>query len=257
MPRSYSTEAIVLGSHKLGEADRVVTLLTRERGKVPTVVKGVRKLKSRFGGRLEPFTQIQVQMYAGRNLHTLTGADTIATRASMREQPQLLKSGLAVIDMLNRSIPDFERRPRTYNLMANYLDVAERLARKAAGSCIGGPALTSTPAGSARSLALGTQLKLLLLTGHMPHLSRCASCGSAGPLERFSAAQGGALCGSCSGVSFPISGDALTAMCFLLEKPLTEAVSLELDDITAQQVWESLREVCRYHLAFDLRLKPF
>jgi DNA repair protein RecO (recombination protein O) len=70
LPRNYSTEAIVLGSHKLGDADRVVTLFTADRGKVPTVVKGVRKVKSRFGGRLEPFTQLQVQLHEGRNLHT-------------------------------------------------------------------------------------------------------------------------------------------------------------------------------------------
>lgn len=256
MSRNYSTEAIVLGSHKLGEADRVVTLLTRQLGKVPTVVKGVRKIKSRFGGRLEPFSVIQAQLYAGRNLHTLTGADTIATHAAIREKPATLNPGLAVIDMLHRSIPDFEQRPRTFNLMLNYLEEADRLAREAGGRAGDGSGTAQDIKFAARDLAYGAQLKLLLLAGYLPHLSHCSSCGAGGPLTRFSAAEGGALCLSCSATSFSIGEDTLEAMRYLLEHPLASARDLGLDDRTSREVWSCLREVCRYHLGFDPRLKP-
>ncbi len=244
MPRTYSTEAIVLGSHKFGEADRVVMMLTREQGKVPTVVKGVRKLKSRFGGRLEPFTQIQAQLYAGRNLHTLTGADTITTHAALRAEPAMLNAGLAFIDMLNRAIPEFERRPRTFNLVNNYLAVAETVAGTGDRPAV-------------RSLTLGAQLKLLLLAGYLPHLSHCAACGSTGPLERFSAADGGAVCRDCGDGSFTVSLETLEAMRALLENPLADAPAMRLDEGSARELWLCLREICRFHLGFDLKLKPF
>src|SRR6476620_5687859 len=74
----YRDEAIVLRTHKLGEADRIITMLTRTRGRVRAVAKGVRRTKSRFGSRLEPGMVIDVQCYEGRNLDTVTHMETIA-----------------------------------------------------------------------------------------------------------------------------------------------------------------------------------
>ena len=73
----YRDEAIVLRTHKLGEADRIVTMLTRENGKVRAVAKGVRRTSSRFGARLEPFMMIDVQLHTGRNLDIVTQVETI------------------------------------------------------------------------------------------------------------------------------------------------------------------------------------
>lgn len=244
MPRSYATEAVVLGSHKLGEADRIVTLLTACKGKVPTVVKGVRKIKSRFGGRLEPFSYLQVQLYAGRNLHTLTGADTIRTHAPVRDNRSSLKAGLAVIDMIARSVPEFEQRPRTFNLLVNYLDKADSLT------------LTGGDLNKTRTLALAAQLKQLLLAGYQPHLQSCSSCGGKLGQMRFSAAEGGAICGNCAGESFAISNASVDAMRLLLERPLAQADALALDDAVIDQTWSCIREICRYHLGFDPKLKP-
>ena len=74
----YRDEAIVLRTHKLGEADRIITMLTRTRGRVRAVAKGVRRTKSRFGARLEPFMVVDVQCYEGRSLDTITQAETLA-----------------------------------------------------------------------------------------------------------------------------------------------------------------------------------
>src|SRR5690625_5651353 len=76
----YRDEAIVLRTHKLGEADRIVTLLTRNYGQVRAVAKGVRRTSSKFGARLEPFSVIDVQLYAGRNLDVITQVDRKSTR---------------------------------------------------------------------------------------------------------------------------------------------------------------------------------
>ncbi len=247
MPRDYSTDAVVLGSHKLGEADRIVTLFTSGRGKVPTVVKGVRKVGSRFGGRLEPFTELKVQLHEGRNLHTLTGADTVRTGAAIRDNPTALKAGLAFIDLLNRETNDMERRPRTFNLLVNFLFELERTARS--GSAGSAPA----------TLALSAELKLLLLAGYLPHLSSCSVCGRDEPHPiRFSAKEGGAVCGQCPGDSFPVSAAAQDSMRRLLEQPLAAAPALLLPaDGERKQIWRAIREICRYHLGFDLRIEPW
>ena len=81
----YRDEAIVLRTHKLGEADRIITLLTRQHGRVRAVAKGVRKTTSRWGSRLEPFTHVDLQLAEGRNLDVITQADTLdAVRVTAR-----------------------------------------------------------------------------------------------------------------------------------------------------------------------------
>ncbi|MDO8735981.1 MAG: DNA repair protein RecO [Thermoleophilia bacterium] len=276
MPRDYSTDAIVLGSHKLGDADRVVTLFTAARGKVPTVVKGVRKIKSRFGGRLEPFTQLQVQLHEGRNLHTLTGADTVKTHAVIRDDPAALRAALGFIEMLGRATPDFEKLPRSYNLLVNYLlemDAAALSVRSARaetgksgqsenelrGNTFGNAAGRDLSASESRFviITLGAELKLLLLAGFLPHLADCAICGSSGSLPRFSAEIGGALCENCGGESFRVQAETLVAMRGLLETPLAEAGSSDIDERTAREVWRCVREICRYHLGTDLKIEPW
>ncbi|MHB9111436.1 MAG: DNA repair protein RecO [Thermoleophilia bacterium] len=242
MPRNYSTEAVVLGSHKLGDADRIVTLFTADRGKVPTVVKGVRKVKSRFGGRLEPFTQLQVQLHEGRNLHTLTGADTVKTHAVIRDEPAAYRAALGFIEMLGRATPDFEKRPRSFNLLVNYLLEMDTAALDAI---------------NAIAITLGAELKLLLLAGFLPHLGDCAACGSKDGLPRFSAEIGGALCENCGGDSFRVAPVTLDAMRQLLEKPLAEAGEIDIDERAVREVWRCVREICRYHLGADLKVAPF
>jgi len=245
LPRTYFTEAIVLGSHKLGDADRVVTLFTAERGKTPTVVKGVRKVKSRFGGRLEPFTHLQVQLHEGRNLHTLTGADTVRTHATVRDTPAALKAGLSFINMVMRTTTDLEPRPRTFNLLDRFLGELENLCRGQA------------PVPSMSLLALAAELKLLLLAGYLPRLSSCAACGATGGLPRFSAALGGALCKDCGGDAFNISGQSLGLMRHMLETPLAAIGTLEAETWELEEVWRSLGEICRFHLDVDLKIAPW
>ena len=74
---SYRDDGIVLRTQKLGEADRIITLLTRRAGRVRAVAKGVRRTKSRFGARLEPFTHVDLLLYEGRSLDYITQADTV------------------------------------------------------------------------------------------------------------------------------------------------------------------------------------
>lgn len=234
-----------MGSHKLREADRIVTLFTEQYGRLPAVVKGVRKVGSRFGGRLEPFTLLNVSLHRGRSLFTLTSADTIRTRAALRDSARPLKAGLSVIDLAARASPEQERRPRTYNLLERFLEQLDTTARE------GGPGLAT--------LALAAELKMLLLAGFLPHLSSCSGCGTEEGLGHFSAAAGGLVCDRCGTGSFPVSREAVAVMRLLLEKPLAEAtsVAMAMSAAAGDEVWCCLKEICLYHLDVRLKVAPW
>src|SRR3989475_12322262 len=93
--RSYQTEAIVLRSLRFGEADRILHLYTRERGRIGAIAKGIRKTKSRFGARLEPLSHVELMLHEGSGeLQTVTGVELIASHRAAREDRQRLAAGL-------------------------------------------------------------------------------------------------------------------------------------------------------------------
>ena len=107
----YRDEAIVLRAQKLGESDRIVTLLTRQYGRVRAVARGVRKTSSRIGGRLEPFAHVDVQMYTGKSLDNITQVETIqALGAPLAADYVAWTSGTAMLEAAERLTPE-EREP--------------------------------------------------------------------------------------------------------------------------------------------------
>src|ERR687891_531632 len=110
MPGLYKDEAIVLKTIKLGEADRIVTLFTRFNGKVRAVAKGIRRTKSRFGARLEPFTRVELLIYRGRgDLDTITSADIITAFDAVRRDYPRLTAGASLLELVDKITPDRER----------------------------------------------------------------------------------------------------------------------------------------------------
>ncbi len=105
----YKTRGIVLKTHKLGEADRIITLLTNNYGKVGAVAKGVRKTKSKFGSRLEPFTHVDLVLYKGRNLDTITQAEIIDSFSGIRDNFERITHGSAMLDLVNKVSVEGER----------------------------------------------------------------------------------------------------------------------------------------------------
>ncbi len=174
-------EAIVLRTQKLGESDRIITLLTREAGRVRAVGRGVRRTSSKFGSRLEPFMHIDVQIAAGHSLDVIAQVETISPFA--------------------RSIgPDYAR----YTAGTAMLETAERLVAEE-----GEPAVQHylLLLGGLRALADGVHapplvldsflLRALAISGYAPSFDSCARCGAAGPHRNFSAGAGGILCSDC------------------------------------------------------------
>jgi DNA repair protein RecO (recombination protein O) len=207
MPGSLKTEAIVLRGIRFGEADRVLHLYTPERGRVSAIAKGVRRAKSRFGGRLEPFFRLDLVLYEGRSdLLTVTSAETLAGHPRLRESGAALDGAARACDAVSRLFADGEAHPGVYHLLANQLSLLDRDPRRAT-----------------RATALAFRLKLLLAAGFAPQLAACASCGEREHLVGFSGAAGGVVCGACEAGSFALGQEGHDFLVAALGRPLAQA----------------------------------
>ena len=240
--RSYKTEAVVLRSLRLGEADRVLHLYTLERGRVGAVAKGIRKTKSRFGARLEPLSHVEAILHQGSGeLQTVTGAELIRSHSAAREDPYRLGVGLVGLEAMLRLFCEQEANSRAFGALTRFLDVLDRLPSRAPKR----PALDP--------LGLSFQLKPLWLSGYLPLLDSCAECGSAGPLAGFSARAGGAVCRACAAGAVALSSDGLAGVERLLRRPLAEAGDAGLSDRGAREVLSVLATSYEYHGGFRLQ----
>src|SRR5918912_2537793 len=172
MPPNFSTEAVVLRSIRYGEADRVLHLYTRDRGRIGAMAKGVRRPKSRFGGRLEPLFRVNLVLHEGKGeLCTVTSASTVNAHATLRDRHDALQRATQACDAVLRLFDSQEPNPAAYNLLCHELML-----------------LDTDPAAATRAQALAFRLKLLLAAGFLPELSSCAACGEVEHLRGFSPA---------------------------------------------------------------------
>ena len=232
-------EGVILRSLRFGEADRVLHVYTRERGRVGLVAKGVRRTRSRFGARLEPLTRVNLQMHLGRGeLGTVTGADIVESHRGVREDPARLAVGLAGAETVARLFAEGEASPKAFEALCRFLEALE--ARPAPGTPI-----------AREPVLLALALKLHWVAGFAPVLDRCADCGADDvALVRFSAATGGAMCASCPG-GFGMRPDTVGALAALLRAPLRDAPALS--DMLAAEVARAVSELHAEHGGFRLR----
>ncbi len=230
------TEAVVLRSLRYGEADRILHLYTPHRGRVSAIAKGVRRASSRFGGRLEPFFRLRIELHEGRGeLLTVTGAQTVDGHAGLRASARALDAAARACDAVGRLFETDEPHPGVFNLLCHKLSL-----------------LDSDPASATRAAALAFRLKLLHAAGLAPQLGACAGCGDAEHLVGFSGAAGGVVCGGCEASSFPLGAEAHEFMVDALGRPLSEGPSGE--ERTLGQVERAVSETLEYHA--HVRLMP-
>jgi DNA repair protein RecO (recombination protein O) len=177
----YRDEAVVLRTQKLGEADRIITLLTRRHGRVRAVAKGVRRTTSRFGSRLEPFTHVDLQLAEGRNLDVVTQAETLTPYgARMGADYERYTAGTAMLETAERLVvEDKEPALQHFLLLVGALRAICDQDR---------------PAGQVLDSFL---LRSLAVAGYAPTFEACARCGAEGPHRAFHTAAGGMLCSEC------------------------------------------------------------
>ncbi len=233
--RFFTTEALVIGSMRYRDADRIVTLYTRERGRVSAIAKGVRRTKSKVGGRLEPYTLVQISLHSGHGLYTICGVETLRTFQAVRDELFRMDEGARLLGAVRHLFPAEEGSLPAFNLLVRGV---ARLAE-------------APDAAAAAAVVLAVRLKLLALLGYAPDTSHCAVCGMEDPDYGFSPRLGGVVCEPCavgeSASCFVISTGALATLRTLLEGPLAQLQCLDLDDRATAEVQQVLAQTLAHH----------
>ncbi len=227
----YRDTAVVLRTYKLGEADRIVVLLTEHHGKVRAVAKGVRKTTSKFGGRLEPMSHIRVQLYRGRDLDIVSQAESVETIAPLVIDLDHLTSGIAILEAVDQLALEREPAPQLYRMLVGALrTVGER----------SGPLVVSA-----------FLWKLLAAEGVRPELDVCVRCGEPEPFVAFDMGEGGVLCRACRSGS-PLGAEALAIMRLILGGGLNEALNIPSSSATHEVASHATRAF-EHHIERRLR----
>jgi DNA repair protein RecO (recombination protein O) len=235
MAGPLKTEAIVLRSMRYGEADRILHLYTPAYGRLSAIAKGVRRARSRFGARLEPFFYVRAVLHQGRGeLLTVTSVDTVATHGGLRDHAATLDAAARACDAVTRLFETSDPHPEVFGLLANELALLDR---------------DATHARPANGLAF--RLKLLLAAGIVPQLAACAMCGETEHLSGFSGAAGGVVCTACEAGSFALGEDAYRFLVGALGSSLAQAPDGSAR--TLRQVERAIGETAEHHAHVHLR----
>lgn len=241
--RTYRIEAIVLRRSNFGEADRLLTLYSRERGKVRAIAKGARKPQSRKTGHVELFMRTRFLIAQGRNLDIVTQAEMVESYAPLRAD--LIRTTYAsyAVELLDRFTPDDERNPRLYDLLASALEWMGE-------------------APDIRLAARFYELKLLSLAGYQPQLFFCLGCGD--PIEEvdqyFSFELGGLLCPACREVdrnAVPASAVAIKVLRYLQTRGWETVRALQLKPVLHRELESLMHGYITYVLERNLKSVDF
>lgn len=235
MPGQFKTEAVVLRTFRYGEADRILHLYTAERGRVGAIAKGVRRTKSRFGGRLEPLFRVNLVLHEGRgDLCTVTQVETVAAHPTLRERRTALDRASQACESVLRLLDSEEPNRPAYNLLCRELQL-----------------LDTDPSADTRGHALAFRLKLLLAAGFAPELAACAACGDREHLGAFSASAGGVVCPGCEAGSFALGADAHRFLVDALGRSLAQAP--DASEAALRQADRAIAETLEHHAHVRLR----
>ncbi|MGI9614097.1 MAG: DNA repair protein RecO [Acidimicrobiales bacterium] len=227
----YRDEAVVLRTYKLAEADRIVVLFRRGRGKVRAVAKGVRRTRSKFGSRLEPGSIVQVQLYEGRNLDIVTQAERVVALTNLRSNLDSYGRAALLLEIIDSAMVDGESNPAIYKMLTGALRELER-----AGNPLVVPTFVA---------------KFLVLEGVQPLVDACVRCGATDDLISIQIHEGGVLCANCPRGE-PISDPARRALANVFDGRVRHvldttpgAVAQELETIAAKMIEQHIERRLR------------
>ncbi|MFQ5574329.1 MAG: DNA repair protein RecO [Terriglobia bacterium] len=242
--RNYRTRGVVLKSFDFGEADRIITIYSETKGKIKAVAKGVRRTKSRFGGRLEPFTYVDLLLVRGRNLDTITGADIICPFSGIKLDLDKTACGFAIVDLLDKIAAGTEPDLKVFYLLLNTLELLDRGA-------------TETGA-----LLAAFDLKIMCLSGYLPELTVCGFCKDS-ELETgslFSFERGTMVCPSCAGQAGTAKKTGAETLDFLrsvVSSEMTEVAPVELSAGARNESIAWVRDYVDYYLGARLKSREY
>ena len=243
-PRTYKTQGIVLKHTPLGEADRIVALFTPDMGKLRAVARGVRRPKSKLGGHLEPLTHVLVSLAQGRNLDTITEAETIRSFRGLREDLRLVSRGIYLAELVESFSVEQSPAAAVFELLLNALAWMEK-------------------ADSSELPLRYFEVQLLRNSGFGPELYRCVECNAT--LEPgdhlFSSAKGGILCPQCRAPSeealVPLSLGAIKLLRFMQREAYPKVAELRVPPVFLEETERLLRTYIRHVLERELKSAEF
>jgi DNA repair protein RecO (recombination protein O) len=243
-PRSFRLEAVVLRHADWGEADRLLTLYSRQRGKVRAIAKGARKIHSRKAGHLEPFTHVTLQLAKGRDLLIVTQADTLNPYLPLGEDLSKASHASYIVELLDRFT--YEDESENYPIFRLLTETLARIA------------VDPDPWLAIRYY----EVRLLDFLGYRPHLFECANCGEQiRPVDQFfSPSAGGVLCPRCgaglNGV-WEISVDALKYFRHFQRSSYAEAQRAQPGPQVRDELETLIQKYLTYLLERDLNSPRF
>jgi DNA repair protein RecO (recombination protein O) len=244
--RLYKTEGIVLRSMDLGEADRVLTVLTPHLGKLRIIAKGIRRPRSRLGGGLEPFSDVHLVLAAGRTFDVVTQVALEDPHLGLRNDLHSTAAAWYLVELADRFCEGASDSHAAFLLLAQGL-----------------AALDAEPGEVGREvIARWFELALLDAMGFRPELTRCLECGAEiGPEGNiYSAAGGGILGPECAHAALggrPIGAEALKVLRHLQRSPLVDVLRLRLPAATHREVERLLHATISATLERELRSRDF
>lgn len=229
----YRDQGVVLRSIKLGEADRIVTLLSQGHGKVRAVAKGIRKTGSKFGARLEPTSHVAFQCSRGRELDIVTQVETIDANRALREHYGCLTHAVSMLEATDQVALEREPNPALYRMLVG--------------------ALRTLAARPSPAVSTAFFWKLLSLEGFHPVLDECARCGGEGPFPAWDLADGGALCGGCTLGGRPVRPETVTTIARIVGGELHRVLADPPDDRVLAEIERLAIATLEYHSERRLR----
>lgn len=223
----YRDQGVVLRSIKLGEADRIVSIMSQGNGKVRAVAKGIRKTGSKFGARLEPASHVMFQCYKGRELDIVTQVETIDANRALREHYGCLTHSVSMLEAVDQVALEREANPALYRMLERALrTLAER-----------------------PSPAVSTAFfwKLLSLEGFHPVVDACARCGGEGPFKAWDMEEGGVLCATCVLGGRPIAPESAEVIARIVGGGLNGVLADPPDDRVLSEVERLAISSLEYH----------
>lgn len=241
---SYPLKALVLRKTKLGETDVIVTILAADGRQVRAVAKGLRKPGSRFGGRLEPYSVVDLLMHTGRSLEVVSEARTVRAHAALREDLDRMAAASVVVDLLDKIAVEGQVEPRLFDLASTTLDIMDDAAIEALPR-----------------LVVAFLVKALAMHGYRPELHSCSAC--AGELEgatSFSHTSGGALCSSCAAGdpgALMLATGAREWLALLLGSTMSDVAALEVPPGAIRDCFVLMKGFITFHVPARLKALDF
>ena len=244
LPRTYKTRGFVLRQTSLGEADRILTLFTRDLGKIQAVAKGIRRTKSKLSGHLEPFALASLSLSRGRQLDTIFDADTVNSFRVLREDLKRLSKAVYLIELVDKFTSEHQPSPEIYSLLLDSLILLEH-------------------SNDSDRPIIYFEVQILSRSGFGPELYRCVECSIALKPGKYthSHTHGGLICNNCTtkpmGLTFALSVNCIKVLRFLANASVDSISSLKIPSQVESEATRLLRTYIRYILDRELKSVDF